>query len=65
MDGELRRFFDQMEQTLVQLDTMRTQLITSAASAQTQDGETLAAEIRGMRDEMGDVAEDMSAAHAG
>ena len=65
MDGELRRFFDQMEQTLVQLDTMRTRLITSAASARSEDGETLAAEVRGMRDEMGDVADDMAAAQAG
>ena len=65
MDGQLRRFFDQMEQTLVQLDTMRAKLITSTASARTQDGDTLAAEVRGMRGEMGDVADDLAAARPG
>jgi len=63
MDGQLQRFVGQMEHTLVRLDTMRSQLLTAATAPETEDEEELAAEMRGLRDEMGDVAEDMAAAY--
>ena len=63
MDGQLQRFVGQMEHTLVRLDTMRSQLLTASTTPENEDEEELAAEMRGLRDEMGNVADDMAAAY--
>ena len=63
MDEQLRRFVDQMEHTLIRLDTMRSQLLTASTTPATENEEELATEMRGLREEMGDIAEEMAAAY--
>ena len=65
MEAQLLRFYDQMEQLLVELDTVRGHLITVSASAEADNQERLADDVRDLREEMGAVAEGMAAAYAG
>jgi hypothetical protein len=65
MEGQLLRFYDQMEQMLVELDTVRGHLITVSASSEADNQERLADEVRDLREEMGAVADGMAAAYAG
>jgi predicted Ser/Thr protein kinase len=64
MEAQLLRFYDQMEQMLVELDTVRGHLITVSASAEADNQERLADDVRELRQEMGAVAEGMAAAYA-
>jgi predicted Ser/Thr protein kinase len=64
METQLLRFYDQMEQMLVELDTVRGHLITVSASAEADNQERLADDVRELREEMGAVAEGMAAAYA-
>ena len=64
MERQLLRFYDQMEQMLVELDTVRGHLITVSASTEADNQERLADDVRGLREEMGAVAEGMAAAYA-
>jgi hypothetical protein len=64
MEGQLLRFYDQMEQMLVELDTVRGHLITVSASTEADNQERLADDVRDLREEMGAVAEGMAAAYA-
>jgi predicted Ser/Thr protein kinase len=64
MEGHLLRFYDQMEQMLVELDTVRGHLITVSASTEADNQERLADDVRDLREEMGAVAEGMTAAYA-
>jgi predicted Ser/Thr protein kinase len=64
MERQLLRFYDQMEQMLVELDTVRGHLITVSASTEADNQERLADEVRDLREEMGAVAEGMAAAYA-
>ncbi len=64
MERQLLRFYDQMEQMLVELDTVRGHMITASASTEADNQERLADEIRDLREEMGAVAEGMAAAYA-
>jgi len=63
MEGQLRRFYDQMEQMLVELDIVRGHLITVSASTEADNQERLAADVRGLRVEMGAVADGIAAAY--
>jgi hypothetical protein len=65
MERQLLRFYDQMEQVLVELDTVRGHLITVSASTEADNQERLADDVRDLREEMGAVAEGMAAAYAG
>jgi Protein kinase domain len=65
MEAQLLRFYDQMEQLLVELDTVRGHLITVSASTEANNQERLADDVRELREEMGAVAEGMAAAYAG
>jgi hypothetical protein len=65
MERQLLRFYDQMEQMLVELDTVRGHLITVSASTEADNQERLADDVRDLREEMGAVAEGMAAAYAG
>ncbi len=65
MEAQLRRFYDQMEKLLVELDTVRGHLLTVSASAEADNQERLADDVRDLREEMGAVAEGMAAAYAG
>jgi hypothetical protein len=64
METQLLRFYDQMEQMLVELDTVRGHLITVSASTEADNQERLADDVRELREEMGAVAEGMAAAYA-
>jgi len=64
MEAQLRRFYDQMEQMLVELDTVRGHLITVSASTEADNQERLADDVRDLRQEMGAVADGMAAAYA-
>ena len=64
METQLQRFYDQMEQMLVELDTVRGHLITVSASTEADNQERLADDVRDLREEMGAVAEGMAAAYA-
>ena len=55
---QLERFYGQMEQLLVELDTVRGHVITASAASDNQ--QRVAAEVRGLRTEMGAVAESVS-----
>ena len=64
MEAQLLRFYDQMEQMLVELDTVRGHLITVSASSEADNQERLADDVRELREEMGAVADGMAAAYA-
>jgi Protein kinase domain len=64
MEAQLLRFYDQMEQMLVELDTVRGHLLTVSASTEADNQERLADDVRELREEMGAVAEGMAAAYA-
>jgi predicted nucleic acid-binding Zn-ribbon protein len=65
MEGQLRRFFGEMERMLVELDTVRSQLVSVSASTETAHQTELAGEVRALRERMGTVAEGMAAAYEG
>ena len=63
MEGQLQAFYDQMERILVELDTVRGNLVSVSASTDAANQEQLAAEVRGLREEVGALAEGMSEAY--
>jgi hypothetical protein len=63
MEGQLKRFYAEMERMLVELDTVRSQLVSVSASTETAHQTELAGEVRALRERMGTVAEGMSAAY--
>jgi chromosome segregation ATPase len=63
MEGQLERFYDEMQRMLVELDTVRASLVSVSASSEAANQQKLAAEVRGLRDELGAVAEGMSEAY--
>src|SRR4051812_19555462 len=52
VDGQLSRFYDEMERLLVELDTVRGTLVSVSASSDTANQQRLAADVRGLRDEL-------------
>jgi chromosome segregation ATPase len=63
MGMQLQRFYDQMERLLVELDTVRGDLVSASASTEAANQQRLAAEVRGLRDEVGALAQGMSEAY--
>lgn len=63
MERQLQRFYDEMERVLVELDTVRGNLVSVSASTEAENQDRLAAEVRALRDEVGAVAAGMSAAY--
>ena len=63
METQLQRFYDEMERILVELDTVRGNLVSVSASSDSANQERVAAEVRGLREEVGAVAEGMSEAY--
>ena len=64
MEKQLARFHDQMDRMLVELDTVRGNLISVSASEDAYQQQRIAAGVRELRDEMGVVAEGVAAAYA-
>jgi hypothetical protein len=63
MERQLQRFYDEMERVLVELDTVRGNLVSVSASSEAQNQERLAADVRALREEVGAVADGMSEAY--
>ncbi len=63
MERQLQAFYDQMEKILVELDTVRGNLVSVSASTDAANQQQLAAEVRGLREEVGALAEGMSEAY--
>jgi hypothetical protein len=63
METQLQRFYEQMEQTLVELDLVRSRVISASASGEGTSEESLAADVRSLRDDMGEVGAGMAAAY--
>ncbi len=63
MEGQLQRFYDEMERVLVELDTVRGNLVSVSASSEAANQERLAGEVRSLREEVGAVAAGMSEAY--
>jgi serine/threonine protein kinase len=64
LEQQLERFFGQMEQILVELDTIRGQLVSLSASTDASNQRRLAARAQSLREEAGAVAEGMESAYA-
>jgi hypothetical protein len=64
MQTQLARFQDRMDRMLVELDTVRGNLISVSASEEAYQQQRVAAGVRELRDEMGVVAEGVAAAYA-
>jgi hypothetical protein len=63
MERQLQAFYDQMEKILVELDTVRGNLVSVSASTDVANQQQLAADVRGLREEVGALAEGMSEAY--
>jgi chromosome segregation ATPase len=63
MEGQLQRFYDEMERILVELDTVRGNLVSVSASTERVNQERLAGDVRALREEVGAVAAGMSEAY--
>ena len=63
MEGQLQAFYDEMEKILVELDTVRGNLVSVSASTDAANQQQLAADVRGLREEVGALAEGMSEAY--
>jgi uncharacterized membrane-anchored protein YhcB (DUF1043 family) len=63
MERQLQAFYDQMEKILVELDTVRGNLVSVSASTDAASQQQLAADVRGLREEVGALAEGMSEAY--
>ena len=64
MEKQLASFHDQMDRMLVELDTVRGNLISVSASEDAYQQQRIAAGVRELRDEMGVVADGVAAAYA-
>ena len=63
MESQLQRFYDEMERILVELDTVRGNLVSVSASTDSANQQRVAADVRGLREEVGAVADGMSEAY--
>ena len=63
MERQLQAFYDQMEKILVELDTVRGNLVSVSASTDAANQQQLAAEVRELREEVATLAEGMSEAY--
>jgi hypothetical protein len=63
MEGQLQRFYDEMERVLVELDTVRGNLVSVSAATERANQERLAGDVRALREEVGAVAAGMSEAY--
>jgi chromosome segregation ATPase len=63
MEVQLERFYDEMERVLVELDTVRGNLVSVSASTEAANQQRLAGDVRALREEVGAVAAGMSEAY--
>jgi hypothetical protein len=58
-ERQLQRYFDETERMVVEMDTIRGQLISVSASSDASNQQRIAAEVRGLREEMSALAQGM------
>ena len=63
MEGQLQSFYDRMERILVELDTVRGNLVSVSASTDAASQQQLAADVRTLREEVGALADGMAEAY--
>jgi uncharacterized RDD family membrane protein YckC len=63
MQTQLERYGDELERIVVELDTVRGNLLSVSASTDVANQERLAEQVRSLRDEMSSVAEGVSVAY--
>lgn len=63
MDGQLQRFYDEMDRMTVELDTIRGNLVSVSATTGADSQRRLAEEVRGLRDELGTLAAGITEAY--
>jgi hypothetical protein len=63
MEAQLQRFYDEMERIVIELDTVRGTLVSVSASTDAAGQQQLAADVRGLRERMGAVAEAIGEAY--
>ena len=63
MEGQLQRFYNELERVLVELDTVRGSLVSVSASGEAANQQRLAADVRGLREEVGALADGISEAY--
>jgi uncharacterized RDD family membrane protein YckC len=63
MQKQLQRFDGELERMVVELDTIRANLVSTAASGDAQNQERIAERVRSLRDEMSAVSEGMDAGY--
>lgn len=63
MQGQLDRFYDDMERMLVELDTIRGHVVSVSASSETDHQQRVAGEVRGLRERLGAVGDSLRSAH--
>jgi hypothetical protein len=63
MEVQLQRFYDEMERIVVELDTVRGNLVSVSASTDAAAQQELASEVRSLRERMGAVAEGIGEAY--
>ena len=64
MQGQLERYDHEMERIVVELDTVRANLVSVSASGDRSSQEQLAERVRELRDEMSAVGEGMDEAYS-
>ena len=63
MEGQLKAFYDRMERILVELDTVRGNLVSASASTDVANQQQLAHDVRDLREQVGALADGMEAAY--
>jgi chromosome segregation ATPase len=63
MERQLDRFYAELERIIVELDTVRSQLVSMSATTETAQQDRLASEVRELRERMGAVADGLAAAY--
>jgi hypothetical protein len=63
MEVQLQRFYDEMERIVVELDTVRGNLVSVSASSDAGTQEQLASEVRSLRERIGAVADGIGEAY--
>jgi tRNA A-37 threonylcarbamoyl transferase component Bud32 len=64
MEAQLGHFYAEMDRMLIELDTVRGNLISVSASTSPDNQQEVAGEVRELRDDMGAVAKDIASASA-
>jgi hypothetical protein len=64
MQVQLERFYDEMDRMTVELDTIRGNLVSVSATTGADSQRRLAEEVRGLRNELGALAEGINEAYS-